>query len=641
MRLLRYTFLILILSLCSTNEDTNLSSSETSIDVITAISSFEDLPNAVVRIVVNSTQVELNDSLELQKSSLETSGSGFFINNQGYIVTNNHVISGAVTIEVFTEYRKNPYTAKIIGLSECDDIAVLKIDIENEDFLSFADRKPTLGEEIIAAGFPRGDEEVTFLDGIVSKKETDGSTSWASIDYAFEHTAEILPGSSGGPIVDENVKVIGIAYSGNEDRQEFGIPYQEVKDTINLIMNNNFASTFNVNLEQFEGAGLYIYSLETSSPLREVGFSGGEVITHIQDLSITKERTLKVYCNAIKTRAEDFGIKLRGIRLGDFTEFEVEVSLDGSITNIISSEIYAENQITTTTNPKPSTTTTTKPKQSTTTTTQPAKECDPTERWNKCPTTTYPGQLTNAPSVNFSKPKIIEINATIVGEELKYELIVSSQEEPTNVRIRSIACENLNNSESCIETSKSSDNRTRYTQSGGDSAICSVKDNPGGMVNFSSISQTSTSSDGFNFYKVICNKYEPYKNRSSFIILSIDIEYKYFSTYGLQESPNTYNVFGTGEMWYFEDRDPIVNIKYSFVDGLNYFSLGCGAIFDGWSSTESQKTYLMTWTDQDGYKFRLPSNFSINYRGCSSFDKSGVNFNGTVTNKNTVLSFSP
>ena len=77
---------------------------------------------------------------------------------------------------------------------------------------------------------------MTYLNGIVSKEETNGDTYWSSLDYRFEHTAEILPGSSGGPIVDENAKVIGIAYAGNVDRQEYGIPINLVDKTINKII---------------------------------------------------------------------------------------------------------------------------------------------------------------------------------------------------------------------------------------------------------------------------------------------------------------------------------------------------------------------------------------------------------------------
>lgn len=361
---------LLIISCTATTEvvtelstTTTLSSTTTSSTTTTIpedpliVKTFEELPNALVRIQVKSTQAELTEDLEIEIFEYEGSGSGFFISSDGYIVTNNHVISGAVTIEVFTQYRSQPYTAKLIGLSECDDLAVIKIDIDDAQYLVFENSEPKLGQDILAAGFPLGDEEVTFLNGIVSKKQTNGSTSWASIEYAFEHTAEILPGSSGGPIVNEEVKVLGIAYAGNEDRQEFGIPIVVVENKIQQIINDEFQYTFKANVEQFYGGGLYVYSVDSDSPLREVGLKGGELITEIKGLSLADETTLKVYCDALFARDPDIGINFAGVSLEDLEEFEVEVSLDGSV-SIISERV----SITTTTSTTTTTTTTLPPK---------------------------------------------------------------------------------------------------------------------------------------------------------------------------------------------------------------------------------------------------------------------------------------
>jgi len=325
------------LTITSTSSTTTSSSTTTTIpEDPLIVKTFEELPNALVRIQVKSTQAELTEDLEIEIFEYKGSGSGFFISSDGYIVTNNHVISGAVTIEVFTQYRSQPYTAKLIGLSECDDLAVIKIDIDDAQYLVFENSEPKLGQDILAAGFPLGDEEVTFLNGIVSKKQTNGSTSWASIEYAFEHTAEILPGSSGGPIVNDDVKVLGIAYAGNEDRQEFGIPIVVVENKIQQIINDEFQYSFKANVEQFYGGGLYIYSVDSDSPFREVGIKGGELITQIKGLSLAEETTLKVYCDAIFARDPDIGINFVGVSIEPLEKFEVEVSLLGNVKNEIS-----------------------------------------------------------------------------------------------------------------------------------------------------------------------------------------------------------------------------------------------------------------------------------------------------------------
>ena len=67
-----------------------------------------------------------------------------------------------MTIDVYTSDSETPYNATIVGQSECDDIAILKINKNDTKYLLFSEDEPVLGEEILAVGFPRGDEEVTF-----------------------------------------------------------------------------------------------------------------------------------------------------------------------------------------------------------------------------------------------------------------------------------------------------------------------------------------------------------------------------------------------------------------------------------------------------------------------------------------------
>ena len=191
------------------------------------------------------------------------------------------------------------------------------------------------------------------MNGIVSKEKAEGSNQWSSIDYAFEHTAEILPGSSGGPIINESGKVIGVAYAGNSDRQEFGIPATVVKNTINEILDNTFNKTLGANAEQFLDFGLYIYSAEPNSPFDKAGFNGGELITHINGLDISNESTMDVYCSAIQTRGDSAAISFKGYDIDEKSDFEASVSLDGSKATF--------RLINTTTTTKPKTTTTKAP----------------------------------------------------------------------------------------------------------------------------------------------------------------------------------------------------------------------------------------------------------------------------------------
>tara|TARA_X000000950_G_scaffold289018_1_gene409115 strand:- start:2054 stop:3781 length:1728 start_codon:yes stop_codon:yes gene_type:complete len=338
-----------------TIDETSTTTSTIPIEEQLLIKDKKEGKKAVVRIVTKGIKVEESNDNQLVKTQSDSSGSGFFISTDGFIITNNHVVGGAVTIDVFIGEERNSYKAKIVGTSECDDIAVLKIDLPvgGAFYFEFDEINPVLGEDILAIGFPLGDEQITYLDGIVSKEKADGSNQWSSIDYAFEHTAEILPGSSGGPIINENGKVVGVAYAGNSDRQEFGIPVTVVKNTINEILDNTFNKTLGANAEQFLDFGLYIYSAEPNSPFDKAGFNGGELITHINGLDISNESTMDVYCSALKTRGDSAGISFKGYDVDEKSDFEATVSLDGS------KATFRLINTTTTTKPKTTTTTTT------------------------------------------------------------------------------------------------------------------------------------------------------------------------------------------------------------------------------------------------------------------------------------------
>src|SRR5690606_23807799 len=117
------------------------------------------------------------------------SGTGFVISEDGLAVTNNHVVTGAATLEVYVGGdTSRSYNATIVGVSECNDLALIRIDADDPlPTLSWQESDPTVGQEVYAAGFPLGDPEYTLTRGIVSKAQATGETPWASIDFTLEH----------------------------------------------------------------------------------------------------------------------------------------------------------------------------------------------------------------------------------------------------------------------------------------------------------------------------------------------------------------------------------------------------------------------------------------------------------------------
>ena len=133
----------------------------------------------------------------------------------GIVVTNNHVVTGAATLEVYVGGELDrSFNAVVLGVSECNDLAVIDItEDEPLPFLEWYDGDLAAGLEVYAAGFPLGDPEFTLTRGIVAKAQASGETPWASIDSTIEHDANIQPGNSGGPLVTAEGQVAAVNYA--------------------------------------------------------------------------------------------------------------------------------------------------------------------------------------------------------------------------------------------------------------------------------------------------------------------------------------------------------------------------------------------------------------------------------------------
>jgi len=155
-------------------------------------------------------------------------GSGFIISSDGVIVTNYHVISFAKDINVKL---KNGDTYPVIGVINYDplnDFAILKIDARNLPSVILGDSSQIgIGEKIYCIGNPLG-LEYTFSDGMISGLRNFNEIAW------FQFTAPVSPGSSGGPVINSEGKIIGIVTSGAEEGQNlnFALPINAIKEHI-------------------------------------------------------------------------------------------------------------------------------------------------------------------------------------------------------------------------------------------------------------------------------------------------------------------------------------------------------------------------------------------------------------------------
>jgi len=231
-------------------------------------------------------------------------GSGVCISSDGYIVTNNHVVSNSDYIEVVLD-DKRIFTAKIIGADPSTDIALLKIDADNLSFIPYGNSDELkVGEWVMAVGNPFNLTS-TVTAGIVSAKARDiNISSPYSIESFIQTDAAVNPGNSGGALVNTNGELVGIntaiaSQTGNYIGYSFAVPVNIVKKVvadllefgevqraylgINIIsIDQQLASQKGINQTQ----GVYIEEVYPKGAAADAGIIKGDVIVGVNEFQI-------------------------------------------------------------------------------------------------------------------------------------------------------------------------------------------------------------------------------------------------------------------------------------------------------------------------------------------------------------------
>ena len=234
------------------------------------------------------------------------SGSGFIISEDGYILTNHHVIEGSSGITV-SMYDGTTYDATLIGSDESNDIAVLKIEAEGlvPVVLGSSDDL-NVGDTVVAIGNPLGELTFSLTVGAVSAKDREVTLSSSVTMDLIQTDCAINSGNSGGALFNLYGEVIGITnakYSSNAsgeasiDNIGFAIPVNDVMPIVESIIEKGYLSTPYIGVSvtdvsaeaQAYGipAGAAIRDVVADSPAAEAGIQSGDVITNFNGVEIT------------------------------------------------------------------------------------------------------------------------------------------------------------------------------------------------------------------------------------------------------------------------------------------------------------------------------------------------------------------
>ncbi|MGG5462878.1 S1C family serine protease [Clostridium sp. B9] len=239
-------------------------------------------------------------------------GSGFIINEEGYVVTNYHVIKGAQEVKVIF-YDGKEVNAKVVNYDAERDIAVIKItdDVKMPGIAQLGDSATVKsGEEVIAIGNPLGKEfSSTVTKGVVSSPNRKMSTENGNVLDYIQTDAAINPGNSGEPLINSKGQVIGVntAKKVGEDIEGIGfaIPINEVKDRLTSLSKPILklgiqarTITPEIAKENNLQEGVYVVGVQEFSPAEKAGLRngdlivefGGEKIKTLEELNEAKEK---------------------------------------------------------------------------------------------------------------------------------------------------------------------------------------------------------------------------------------------------------------------------------------------------------------------------------------------------------------
>ena len=249
-----------------------------------------------------------------QPTTAAASGSGFVFSNDGYILTNSHVIEDSDSITV-SMYDGTTYAAKLIGYDDNNDVAVLKIEAQGLTPVVLGNSDAVnVGDAVVAIGNPLGELTFSLTAGYISAKDREITMSSGSTMKLMQTDCAINSGNSGGALFNLYGEVIGITnakYSGSSssgasiDNIGFAIPINKARAIATAIIEKGYFSKPYIGIsvttvsKESQNYGLpqgaAIQSITAGSPAEAAGLKKNDIITHINGVQITSHTQISAF----------------------------------------------------------------------------------------------------------------------------------------------------------------------------------------------------------------------------------------------------------------------------------------------------------------------------------------------------------
>ncbi|QHC68349.1 PDZ domain-containing protein [Rathayibacter sp. VKM Ac-2759] len=258
---------------------------------------------------------------DLTYESATSAGTGVVLTSDGMILTNNHVVEGATSIEVTVESTGEAYTARVVGTDATNDIAVLQLEDASGLTPATLDTDGVaVGDAVTAVGNAGGTGDLVAASGTVTAlgqsitTQSEAGISGETLSGLIQVDADIVSGDSGGPLVDSEGEVVGIdtaASSGSADITGFAVPISTALDIVATIEAGADTATVEIGYPAFLGValsstastspyrsavsaaeGAVVSGVVTDGPAAEAGLATGDTITAVNGTAIASSDAL-------------------------------------------------------------------------------------------------------------------------------------------------------------------------------------------------------------------------------------------------------------------------------------------------------------------------------------------------------------